>query len=123
MTGIVIGGLGAGCGGEFKGIAIGGLGVGAPVIRGLVVGGFGTGGQEVHGILLSGIWNKISNEGTLNGFSMAAFNQIKGNQSGISLGIVNYAWHLNGFQIGLINYVKDNPKFLRLLPIINAHLD
>lgn len=123
MTGIVFGGLGAGCGRELKGIAIGGLGVGAAVIRGLVLGGFGTGGQKVHGILLSGVWNKVTNDGSLNGLSASAFNLIKGNQTGLSLGIVNYAWHLNGFQIGLINYVKDNPKFLRLLPIINAHFD
>ena len=123
MTGIVFGGLGAGCGRELNGIAIGGLGVGASIVRGLVFGGFGTGGQDVQGVLLSGFWNQISREGSLTGLSASAFNLIKGNQTGLSLGIVNYAWHLNGFQIGLINYVKDNPKFLRLLPIINAHLD
>jgi len=123
MTGIVFGGVGAGCGKELKGVAIGGLGVGAPIVKGLVFGGFGTGGQDVQGVMLSGFWNQISSEGSLTGLSASAFNLIKGNQTGISLGIVNYTWHLNGFQIGLINYVKDNPKFLKLLPIINAHFD
>jgi hypothetical protein len=47
-------------------------------------------------------------------------NQIEGRQSGLSIGIVNYAWELNGIQIGLINYVRDNPKYLKVLPLFNA---
>ena len=47
-------------------------------------------------------------------------NGIKGKQTGVSLGIVNYAYELKGIQIGLINYVRENPKYLKVLPLINA---
>jgi hypothetical protein len=51
----------------------------------------------------------------------SVFNYIKGEQTGLSLGIVNYSWQLNGVQIGLINYVRDNPPLLKILPLINAN--
>ncbi len=65
---------------------------------------------------------KLDNQnhtGRITGFSASAFNYFKGSQNGVSIGIVNYAYHLNGIQIGLINYVKNNPKGLKILPIIN----
>jgi len=40
---------------------------------------------------------------------------------GLQIGILNIAFNLHGLQIGAINYAKNNPKFLRLLPIINMH--
>jgi hypothetical protein len=46
---------------------------------------------------------------------------IKGTQKGITIGVFNYARKQRGFQLGLLNYVKDNPKGLRLLPIFNTH--
>jgi hypothetical protein len=123
MTGINIGGFGVGCGGELKGITIGGLGAGAPIVKGLTIAGIAAGGQEVKGITIALGMIKVGNEGNLKGFSASAFNQIKGKQTGVSLGIVNYARQLNGFQFGLINYVRDNPKYLRILPILNFHFD
>jgi hypothetical protein len=66
---------------------------------------------------------KVNKKGRLTGVSISAFNQIKGYQSGVSIGIVNYAAKLHGIQIGLINYVRDNPKFLKVLPVINFRFD
>jgi hypothetical protein len=123
ITGLVFGGLGAGAGEKLTGIAIGGLGAGAPIIEGVAIGGFGSGGSEVQGATLAIGWVKISDGGYLKGFSAAAFNQVKGIQSGISVGIFNYARHLNGIQIGVLNYVKDNPTPFKILPILNAHFD
>lgn len=123
MTGINIGGFGVGCGGVLKGITIGGLGAGAPTVKGLTIAGIAAGGMDVKGITIALGTIKVENEGSLKGFSASAFNQIKGKQTGVSLGIVNYARHLNGFQFGLINYVRDNPKYLRILPILNFHFD
>jgi hypothetical protein len=60
-------------------------------------------------------------EGTFNGFSISAFNQVKGDQKGIMLGAVNYTHTIKGIQIGIINIVKENPKGLRVLPIFNMH--
>ena len=123
MIGLAIGGLGAGCGGELRGIAAGLVGAGAPTLKGIALGGFGVGGENVKGITTAIVWSKVSDDGTHKGISLAAFNQIKGSQTGVSVGVLNYAWHMNGFQIGVINYIKDNPKYLKVLPIINWHFD
>jgi hypothetical protein len=40
---------------------------------------------------------------------------------GFQIGVANTAEYLEGVQIGLINYVGNNPKWARLLPIINMH--
>lgn len=123
VRGILIGGLGAGCGNELAGIAFGGIGAGAPFIKGVSIGGLMTETDNVAGVTLATAWNKIKPEGSLNGFSAAAFNQIRGRQNGVSVGILNYARQLRGLQIGLINYVRDNPKGLKALPLINARFN
>jgi hypothetical protein len=123
IHGLTVGGLGAGCGGELQGIAAGLVGAGAPSIKGIALGGIGAGGEHVQGITAAILLSKISDDGTHKGISVAIFNQIKGSQTGISLGVLNYSWHMNGFQIGVINYIKDNPKYLKVLPIVNWHFD
>ena len=71
------------------------------------------------GVALSGL---VSTAGdTMTGLTVSAYNRVTGNMNGISLGIINYAHTLYGFQIGLINYVRDNPKYIKLLPLINAN--
>jgi len=123
VTGITIGGIGAGAGNKLTGITIGGIGAGAPNVRGLTIGGIGAGGVDVRGVTLALANVRVVEDGQLSGFSASAFNWIRGRQSGVSLGVVNYAYRLNGFQIGLINYVKENPKGLKILPLINFHFD
>lgn len=123
MTGINIGGIGVGAGNTLSGINIGGIGAGAPNVRGLTIGGIGAGGVDVRGVTLALANVRVTDDGQLSGLSASAFNWIKGSQSGVSLGVVNYAYRLNGFQIGLINYVKENPKGLKILPLINFHFD
>lgn len=123
FSGIAIGGLGAGSGNAFSGIAIGGIGAGAPNLKGLAIGGAVSGGYNVTGVTLALGWINITDHGSLTGFSASAFNQVKGRQSGVSVGILNYAWTLNGIQFGLINFVRDNPKYLKILPVLNVHFD
>lgn len=123
ITGITVGGIGAGAGVELRGITVGGLGAGAPSVKGLTL-SLGTArGQKVQGVTVAGLWFKVNDDGLMKGLSISAFNQIKGVQNGVSFGIFNWAWHLNGVQLGLINYVRDNPKFLKILPVINVHFD
>ncbi len=122
VSGITIGGLGAGAGGKISGITFGGLGVGAPAIRGLTLGGLGIGATDIKGISIAIGTIRIEDEekeGNYSGIAASAFNYIKGEQTGVSIGIVNYAYKLNGFQFGLINYVRDNPDFLKILPLVN----
>jgi len=97
--------------------------VGAPNIKGLTIGGLTCEGQYFDGVAITLGRVKIKKEGRFTGFRAGALNQIEGKQTGLSVGIFNYAWKLNGIQIGLINYVRDNPKYLKVLPIVNAHFD
>ena len=89
------------------------------MISGLTIAGFHARGEQIKGITLALGWVKV--EDNLSGFSASAFNQIKGTQTGVTLGIVNVAYELNGVQIGLVNYVRDNPRYRKILPIINAN--
>jgi hypothetical protein len=44
---------------------------------------------------------------------------MKGNQQGLTIGIINYARSLDGVQVGLINIAKSNRSGRRVLPIAN----
>lgn len=41
---------------------------------------------------------------------------------GLAIGLVNYSGQLRGVQLGLFNYAANNPRGLRLLPLVNVHL-
>jgi len=55
-------------------------------------------------------------------FTAAAFNQASYNMVGLQIGIFNTAGSLHGVQIGVLNYVGDNPKWARILPLVNLNL-
>jgi hypothetical protein len=123
ITGITIGGIGAGAGGTLRGLAIGGLGVGAPRVRAIVLSVVGAGGHDVEGGILAPFYFKVEDDngepGRMKGVSISAFNHIKGDQFGLSIGLLNYARELHGWQLGVLNYARNNPKGLRLLPLFN----
>ncbi len=125
VSGITLAGLGAGAGNTISGLIIAGLGAGAPTVKGIAVAGLGVGGNSIQGIAIALGHIRIDDDKTgdaeLRGFACSAFNYIKGRQTGLSIGIVNYAYSLKGVQIGLINIVRDNPKLARILPLINVH--
>ncbi|MCB0305577.1 MAG: hypothetical protein KDI38_17580, partial [Calditrichaeota bacterium] len=85
------------------------------------VAGFAAGGEDVRGITVAGGYLTIEPGGRLEGLSASAFNRVRGEQVGVSIGFLNYARHLKGVQFGVINYARNNPKFLRILPLINLH--
>lgn len=126
VKGIAIGGLGVGAGKDLTGVAIAGIGAGSPKVRALVIAP-AAGGNDIAGLFIVPIYlqagNKDSNEEDvkMGGVSIGAVSMIKGTQKGITIGVFNYARKQRGFQLGLLNYVKDNPKGLRLLPVFNAH--
>ncbi len=121
MTGVNVGGIGVGAGEALSGLTIGAIGAGSQKIRGVTIAGIAAGGVDITGITAAIGMVKIENDGIHTGFNLSAFNFIKGTQVGFSIGIVNYAYTLKGIQIGLVNYVRDNPKYLKVLPIINAN--
>jgi len=57
------------------------------------------------------------------GFNAGCVNYFDGLQVGLSIGILNYAERLSGFQIGLVNIANNNSKPFRVLPLVNAHFD
>jgi hypothetical protein len=89
-------------------------------VRGVAIAGFGAGGRDVQGALISAGWNRLEH-GTLRGVTVASFNQMKGVQHGLAIGIVNYAQELHGLQFGLINIARNNSSGTRVLPIANWH--
>ena len=126
ITGLTIGGLGAGAGGTLRGLTITGLGAGAPYIRGIVLSVIAAGGHDVKGGVLAPIWFKIESEddgrgelGRVSGVTVSAFNQVKGEQFGLSLGLINFAWELKGVQVGLINIANRSRSGIRVLPLVN----
>lgn len=149
LKGISVGGVGVGSGGDISGLAIGGIGVGSGQdIRGMAFGGVGVGaGNSIRWLAISAVgvgspkivgaaiaplvgaedmtalviapaYMRIEH-GVFRGVSASAFNHIKGEQRGLTIGVVNYAWRLHGVQLGLINVAKSNPRGLRVLPIVN----
>ncbi|MEX2584306.1 MAG: hypothetical protein WD766_13640 [Gemmatimonadota bacterium] len=106
--GIVAGGAGLGIGGDLSGVGIGGVGIGlGGALVGAGVGGIGLGiGGSVVGLAAGGL-------------GVSAYNDVRGRQNGLTIGIFNYARELNGVQLGLLNYARNKPPGTRLLPIIN----
>lgn len=123
ITGITLSGLGTVAGGNITGFAFGCLGATCKnKMKGISIGGLGTSAHNITGMTLALLSVNVYDNGSLTGFSASVFNNIKGRQTGVSLGVFNYAYELNGIQIGLINYVRDNSRY-KILPIINAHFD
>ena len=120
LAGINLAGIGAGAGDELNGLTLAGIGAGAPKVRGLVMAGWATGGMDLKGAFLAGICVYVPKDGRISGLAASPFNFIKGSQSGIAIGIVNYAFRVKGVQIGLVNIVRDNPRSLRILPLFNT---
>jgi hypothetical protein len=71
------------------------------------------------GLLLAPLYTYGGPGGTLTGLSLSPVNHVRGRQRGLTIGLFNYATHLSGAQLGLLNYAGNNPRFLRLLPGLN----
>jgi hypothetical protein len=54
--------------------------------------------------------------------TIAAYNDIRGSQRGLAIGIYNRAEELHGVQIGLLNRADNNKPPFRWLPIVNLNL-
>lgn len=133
FTGVAIGGVGAGAGGRFKGLGVGGVGIGAgDELRGLAIGGVGVGAPRIVGafaalavgakdaraIVIAPAYLRIAEGGSFRGGAISSVNWIKGSQSGLTMGLVNYARRLHGLQVGLVNIVADQRRH-PVLPVLN----
>lgn len=127
MRGINIGGIGVGAGEEVLGLNMALVGIGAPEVKGISIASV-VGGDKVTGIAIAPAWLKVGDKNgdgdvELKGVSISAFNQIRGENNGLSIGILNIAEGGKGFQIGILNHNPNNPKGLRWLPFFNANFN
>ncbi len=123
LVGFSLTGIGVGAGRKLQGLHIAGVGAGAPEVRGLIVAGLMAGGENVVGGIIAPLYFKVEKNGYFRGISISAYNRIQGEQHGITIGIFNSARHLNGLQIGLLNYAGNKRKGTRWLPVFNYHRD
>jgi len=121
-SGLLLGGAGAAAGESISGVAVGGLAAGAEEsVNGIVVGGVGVSARNIRGVGLGGGTVQVEN-GTIHGIVASAYNDIDGRQVGLSVGIYNDASDLQGVQLGVLNMARNNPKWARVLPILNVNL-
>jgi hypothetical protein len=150
LTGVALSAGGA-FSARFRGVAVGGLGAGFEDMNGITVSLGGIGGERLDGILLAGLGLGAARKirgiaigslvafapevtglmfGGLNGLyidridleDFLHFNVVNERFTGLSIGLVNYTARLKGVQLGLVNYAGNNPRWLRLLPLVNIHL-
>jgi hypothetical protein len=129
VTGIVAGGLAVVADGGIRGLAVSlgeinswrrddeGLDRAARV-EGLAATLYRIRTREAIGVMVAG-WIKTAEA---RGVAIAAYNQIRGPQHGLAIGVFNSADELHGVQIGVLNRAKNNKPPFRWLPIANAHL-
>jgi hypothetical protein len=101
-------------------VTIAGLAAGSEEIRGLTIAGGAVGGKILKGLQVAGGVVHVIKDGSFYGCAVSPFNYIRGSQTGVAFGIVNYAWTVKGVQIGLVNIVRDNPAGLKVLPVFNT---
>ncbi|MBA2245275.1 MAG: FtsX-like permease family protein [Gemmatimonadetes bacterium] len=76
------------------------------------------GAQEVRGLAVAPAYFRIE-EGLVRGVNVSAYNDVRGTQQGLVIGIFNYARELDGLQVGVLNYAANKPPRSRLLPLLN----
>jgi hypothetical protein len=69
--------------------------------------------------VLSGAYFTVTKGGSFRGASVSAFNRIQGTQRGLTIGLINYARTLRGYQLGLIN-ISDNDGRRLILPVFST---
>ncbi len=136
VTGVSLAGLAVVGEDRITGLSIGGLAVvSAGPVRWLQAGGLAVASDEsVSGITLAGYrihTPKLNGAAfalvtmtptDLTGIGIGGYNDVRGIQRGITIGLLNRARELHGVQIGLFNYAENNPPLFRYLPVLNLHL-
>jgi hypothetical protein len=138
VIGLSIAGLGVfadGTRGIMRGVALGGLGVMAPnALSGISIAGLGVGTEgNINGLAVAPVY--LYSNARIRGLTVTAgylnANHFSGiavagyarsvQMHGLSIALINQTDELHGVQLGLLNLAKNNPKGLRLLPLMNFH--
>ncbi len=120
ISGIAISGIGLGAAKAINGLAIGGLGVGTDGdINGVVSSlAYISAGKNSRGLTVTAGYLKSE---IFKGVAIAGYASTN-QMNGLSIALYNRTKKLHGIQVGLLNYAGNNPKGLRMLPVINLHL-
>ena len=86
-------------------------------MRGIAIAGVQNEAEQIHGLAIAGGWVSAFQ---LKGVGVAALT-VTGETHGLQIGIVNSANTLRGFQVGLLNRARNNPKWSRVMPLVNWH--
>jgi hypothetical protein len=119
MDGLAVGALVLVSERDMNGAFAGGLTlVGDGTLRGFAFSPLHVRIRDVRGVVVAP-W--IRSDSSVTGVAFGLFNDVRGVQRGLSVGVYNSADVLEGVQIGLLNRAKNNPPGTRWLPIVNAH--
>ena len=118
LTGISMSGVATGAGRTLKGLHMAGIAVGGSTVRGIMLSGLAAGGHDVKAFSVAPAYFHVDEGGVQQGVSISAFNRILGDQDGLTIGIVNWARNLNGFQLGLLNFAGNKDR-MKWMPFVN----
>jgi hypothetical protein len=116
VRGVTIAGVGVGAGGSVDGVTISGIGIASPSVRKIAIAPV-VGTTDGRGIIIAPAYFKVA-DGSIRGASISTVNDIRGEQRGLAIGLVNYARSLKGVQVGLVNIVADG-RGPKVLPVVN----
>lgn len=91
-------------------------------LRGLQLGGLNFAGLYAHGLQFGAVnLSGMNTEATYHsdGIQAGLVNKSR-SLYGLQLGLVNHTGYMRGFQLGLINVISRNPRWCRVLPLINV---
>lgn len=136
INGISIAGLINASAGDLTGISLAGIGIFThKTINGIAISvPFINAEENINGVAIDAgyiqskkifrglaITTGYLNASKYRGVSFSSYSRF-GCMSGLSFALFNHTSELHGLQVGLLNYAGNNPKALRLLPVINLHL-
>lgn len=88
----------------------------AKEMNGLSIAMFENGFDSFSGVSISGVFSRTH---TGNGLQYCIFDNVARRFNGVQIGLWNIVETGNLVQFGVVNYIKTNPKGLRILPIMN----
>lgn len=121
ISGIVVSGLGIGARNAINGLAVGGVAIGTDgKINGIACSlAYISATKNFNGLAVT--FGYLESE-IYKGLAIAGYS--KTNQmNGLSFSLFNRTKELHGVQLGIINYAENNPKWLRIMPLINFHFE
>ena len=85
-------------------------------MNGISIAMFENGLDRLNGVSISGVFSRTH---TGNGLQICVLDNFARRFNGVQIGLWNVTETGNLVQFGLLNYIKSNPKGLRILPIMN----